>query len=118
MDIMYKRQLLAMGVNLNSTLERFLNNEDLYEKFLVKFLDDENFTELKENLKQNNYEKAYANAHTLKGVCANLGIDSLYHILAPMVEKLRENRYVENSNELEQLEENYNELCSIIKENS
>jgi histidine phosphotransfer protein HptB len=74
MDINYKRQLLARGVALDTTLDRFMNNENLYEKFLIKFLEDENFTELKENLKEKKYEKAYTNAHTLKGVCAKFGV--------------------------------------------
>lgn len=118
MDIKYKRQLLASGIDLDTTLDRFMNNEDLYEKFLSKFLDDTNFTELKENLKAKKYEKAYANAHTLKGVCANLGLDSLYSVLVPMVDELRENQYNEGSTKFKELEENYDEICSIIRENS
>ncbi len=118
MDIKYKRQLLAAGIDLNSTLERFMNNEDLYEKFLLKFLEDENFAELKENVKAKSYEKAFANAHTLKGVCANLGLDPLYSILVPMLNKIKENHYDEGVAEFKELEENYCEICNIIKENS
>lgn len=118
MDIKYKRQLLATGTDLDSTLDRFMNNEDLYEKFLVKFLEDKNFAELKKNLELKNYEEAFVNAHTLKGVSANLGLDSVYNVLIPMVEELRNNSYTENNYEFKLLEENYNELCDIIKENS
>jgi HPt (histidine-containing phosphotransfer) domain-containing protein len=117
MDLKYKRQLLACGVELNTTLERFMNNEDLYEKFLVKFLEDNNFDELKKNIKLKNYEDAFANAHTLKGVAANLGLDSLYEILVDMVEELRDKIYDDNSGKLKQLEDNYNEICDIIREN-
>lgn len=117
MDIKYKRQLLACGVELNTTLERFMNNEDLYDKFLVKFLDDKNFYELKKNIESKNYEDAFANAHTLKGVAANLGLGSLYDILVDMVEELRDNSYDAKNNKFKQLEDNYNELCDIIREN-
>lgn len=37
MDINYKAQLLAADVDLGATLERFRNNEDLYEKYLSIF---------------------------------------------------------------------------------
>jgi HPt (histidine-containing phosphotransfer) domain-containing protein len=118
MEMKYKRQLLSAGTDLDSTLDRFMNNEDLYEKFLVKFLEDKNFSELKKNLELKKYEEAFINAHTLKGVSANLGLDAIYNVLIPMVEELRNNNYNENNYEFKLLEENYNELCDIIKENS
>jgi HPt (histidine-containing phosphotransfer) domain-containing protein len=118
MDMKYKRQLLSMGLDLNGMLERFMDNEDLYEKFLVKFLEDTNFTELKTNMELEHYEEAFANAHTLKGVCSNLGFDFLNQMIVPIVESLREKNYTVAKNVLLELETDYCELCSIIKENS
>lgn len=118
MDIKYKRQLLSMGLKLDQILDRFMGNEELYEKFLVKFLEDTNFIELKNNLEEKKYEDAFVNAHTLKGVCANLGLDCLSESLIPVVEVLRENCYPEEGEVFKELEENYLELCEIIRENT
>ncbi|MFA9375321.1 MAG: Hpt domain-containing protein [Lachnotalea sp.] len=118
MDSKYKRQLLTAGVDLNIALERFMNNEDLYEKFLVEFLEDRNFIELKKNLELKKYEEAFMNAHTLKGVSANLALDSIYSVLVLIVEELRHYNHGAINKEFRQLEENYNELLNVIKENS
>ena len=46
-----KEGLISQGVDYNTALERFMGKDDLYERFLVKFLDDENFSKLGENIK-------------------------------------------------------------------
>ena len=39
----YKEKLQAYGVNLDSALNRFMDNEQFYERILSKFPMDENF---------------------------------------------------------------------------
>ena len=39
----YKEKLQAYGVNLDSALNRFMENEQFYERILSKFPMDENF---------------------------------------------------------------------------
>jgi HPt (histidine-containing phosphotransfer) domain-containing protein len=97
MDIKYKRQLLEVGMDLNSVLDRFMNNEGLYERFLVKFLEDSNFFELMKNIEAGNYEEAFFNAHTLKGVSANLGLTSIHNPLVSIVDELRDNKINDSS---------------------
>ena len=55
-----------------------LQNDALIEKFLIKFLADESYTNIFKNLEAQNLEEAFRAAHTLKGVCQNLGLDRLY----------------------------------------
>ncbi|RDY31804.1 hypothetical protein [Lachnotalea glycerini] len=117
MEESYKRQLVEIGIEVKNTLERFMNREDLYEKFLVKFLDDKNFILLKKNLEIKNYEEAFINAHTLKGVTANLGLRSLYDPLVFLVEELRQSKF-ECANYFTILQDRYDELCNVIRENS
>ena len=45
--------------------------------------------ELTESLKEKDGECAFRAAHTLKGVCANLGLDRLYEADCELTEKLR-----------------------------
>ena len=63
----YKEKLQAHGVNLNSALNRFMNNEQLYERILSKFPMDENFILMEKSLAENNISQAFQHAHTLKG---------------------------------------------------
>lgn len=66
-----------MGADYEGVLGR-LRSEVLIKKFAKKFLDDGSFRSLKDNLAQKNGEEAFRAAHTLKGVCQNLGFDNLY----------------------------------------
>lgn len=38
-----KTELLSQGVDYATTLERFMGKEELYKRFLIKFLADDNF---------------------------------------------------------------------------
>lgn len=61
-----------MGADYEGVLGR-LRSEALIKKFAKKFLDDGSFQSLKDNLAAGNGEEAFRAAHTLKGVCQNLG---------------------------------------------
>ncbi len=54
-----------------------LPSSSLITKFITKFLDDSSFSELCRALQNGQREEAFRAAHTLKGVCANLGFDQL-----------------------------------------
>ena len=77
-----------MGLNAESVLER-LGSETILKKFVVKFLDDPSFQSLKKGLEEKDGEKAFRAAHTLKGICLNLGFDNLYKPSEVLTEKLR-----------------------------
>ena len=69
----------AIGGNYEDVLRR-LPNEALIRKFTLKFLEDQSYLQLKQALKDKNYEDAFRSAHTLKGVCQNLSFDRLYEV--------------------------------------
>lgn len=46
----YKEKLQAYGVNLDSALNRFMDNEQFYERILSKFPMDENFILMERSL--------------------------------------------------------------------
>ena len=84
------------------------------KKFAKKFLDDGSFRSLKDNLVQKNGEEAFRAAHTLKGVCQNLGFDNLYKASFDITEKLR-GRDTEGCEELlAKVEEQYNNTVDAI----
>ena len=103
----------AIGGNYEDVLRR-LRSEVLIRKFTLKFLEDQSYSLLKQALGDNNYEEAFRGAHTLKGVCQNLGFDNLYKPSFDITEKLR-GRDTEGCEELlAKVEEQYNNTVDAI----
>ena len=84
-----------LGLDFDAVLSRLVN-EKLVQKFALKFLDDPSFQNLKDALDSKDVETAFRAAHTLKGVCLNLGFSSLYEVGAQLTEDLR-GRVIEGS---------------------
>ena len=110
-----ERELLEQhGFDVEGTMKRFLNNEQLYKKCLKKFLDDDSMDRLKESCEVGNINEAFKAAHTMKGFISNLGMNKLYHLLTPMVERLREGNALEQD-EIKTLEDVYREMYELIE---
>ena len=104
-----------IGSDFDKVLGR-MGSEALVKRFAVKFLEDKSFEELTESLKEKDGEDAFRAAHTLKGICANLGLDRLYEIDCELTEKLR-GRQTEGSEELYQkVAEAYEATVTVLKE--
>ena len=78
----------ALGGDYDAVLSR-LRNEKLIEKFLLRFPDDDSYELLRRSLAEGDQAEAFRGAHTLKGVCQNLGLDRLYTSGAALCEALR-----------------------------
>ncbi len=68
---------------------RRLGNENIIARVAVKFLNDPSINELRSALSDGRTEGAFRAAHTLKGVCVNLGFDRLYECSSDLTELLR-----------------------------
>lgn len=73
----------AIGGDYKGVMER-LPSADFVRRFALKFLQDDSFPNLKKAL-----PTAFRAAHTLKGVCQNLGFDALYAPSSALTEALR-----------------------------
>lgn len=123
MDQELKEQLKNVGVDVDTGLKRFMNNEALYMKFLNKFLTEPTYEQLKECIQKEDYPEAFRQAHTLKGVSANLSLTLLADKVSQLVELLRncENPTEEISAKakeyMDEITERYLEVSSILTEN-
>ena len=72
-----------------ATLKTRLPSDSLVKRFITKFLDDSSYSELCHALEEGQRGEAFRAAHTLKGVCANLGFDQLGASASNMTELLR-----------------------------
>lgn len=113
----YKQQLESIGVDLERAIDRFVGNEAMYERFLVRFLKDESYRKLNEYINKGDIHQAFVQAHTLKGVAGNLEFHGLYRVLEPMTEHLRNNDLSTLPEEVELLKVRYEEVCRVIAGN-
>lgn len=60
----------------------------MYFEFLNSFVEDTLMSRLKQAVQNGSVDDAFEAAHALKGLCANLSIDSMSKMLVPMVEIL------------------------------
>lgn len=103
-----------LGLDYSEVLGR-LGNDGIIRKFVIKFLSDTSFQDLKEGLEQKDAEKAFRAAHTLKGICLNLGFSNLYTPSSEITEKLR-GREIKDCDELfAQVQAEYVKLAEAIK---
>ena len=89
MDANFKAALEEMGMDVDTTVKRFMGNEALYLKFLNKYQADQSVASIQQSIADQNAEEAFKSAHTLKGVAANLGLDPIAQYASDIVELFR-----------------------------
>lgn len=90
-----REQLETLKIQYDEVLGRFLGKEDFYLRMLKKFLDDKNFEGLEQSTQEKNWQEAFKYAHTIKGLCGNLGLDGILEYVVPLTEELRNEPYNE-----------------------
>lgn len=116
MDEARKRVLQRAGIDVEDALGRFMGNEELMMQFLLKFPQDPNFPQLKEAMAHGDADRAFAAAHTLKGVTGNLSMKALSQQVGLLVEDLRGGDFTGASGKMGQLEELYHNLTTVLEE--
>ncbi len=116
MEQQKKDRLKSAGIDVADALGRFMGNEGMYEKFLNKFLNDQNYSKLKEALEAKDYEAALSASHTLKGVSGNLSIKTLADLLALQVKMFRDGDNKSAEELMPKITEAYNAAAEAIKD--
>lgn len=116
MEATIKNKLIEAGINVDSAMERFLDDEEMYFEFLNQFLEDDLIGRLNNAVNNSQIKEAFDAAHTLKGVCGNLSIDSMNKIVNPMVEILRNNSFDGVPEAVSELFKAYEQVSAAINE--
>lgn len=103
-----------IGSNFDEVLRR-LGSEALVKRFALKFLNDTSFQDLKDALVKKDGETAFRAAHTLKGVCLNLGFDNLYPSSKDLTELLRAGSMDGYEDLFVEVEKEYNRTCEALR---
>lgn len=109
---------VKMGANYQDVIKR-LPSAKMIEKFALKFKDDTSFQELETALNEKQVELAFRAAHTLKGVCMNLGFDHLYKLYKPsfeITESLRASNLELALQQFDAVKEQYTKTIEALNE--
>lgn len=105
----------ALGGDYENVVGRLMN-EKIVRKFLFKFLDDASYSTLIRTLEAGDYEEAFRAAHTLKGVCSNLGLSRLLDSSSRMTEALRERKPGDYTALAAEVKADYEHTTRVIRE--
>lgn len=104
-----------LNADFEGALER-LCSEDMIKRFALIFLEDKSFATVKESMEKEDYEGAFRGAHTLKGVCLNLGFTKLFEVSEELTEELRGGKKPTDDTMFDKVETEYNRTVALIRE--
>ena len=104
----------AFGGDYDETISR-LRSERLVQKFVLKFLNDPSYDLLCSSMESGSYEEAFRAAHTIKGVCQNLGFSVLGKSSSELSEALRGGYTPEADVLIQQVKEDYQATAQAIR---
>ena len=93
-----------------------LPSEKFIQKYVLKFLDDGSYDLLVRSMEAGNYEEAFRAAHTIKGVCQNLGFTALMSSSSRLTEALRSGVTPEAPALAKEVAADYERTAAALKE--
>lgn len=108
-----KEMYIEIGGSYEDVSSR-LPSDALIQRFVLKFLDDKSYAQLCDAM-NNDAEEAFRAAHTLKGVCQNLGFERLGALASELTELLRGGEFPTDNSVLTELKESYGKTITAIK---
>ena len=109
-----KQELCSWGIDWPDVSARFMGNDDLVIKFMLKFADDHSMEELTGALAEGDTENAFKAIHTLKGVAGNLGMNVIHDDVYTLTEILRAGAMDGAKEKYDRIKTKYDELIEIL----
>lgn len=103
----------AMGANYQDVLRRFYK-PDMIRRFARMFLQDTSFQQLTDAMARQDVKDAFLAAHTLKGVCLNLGFSNLTPSAVALTEILRAGSFDGAAEQYALVEKEYHKTIEAI----
>jgi len=104
-----------MNGDYEDVKRRFLSDTRI-RKFALLFLGDNSMEELREAMERRNREKGFQAAHTLKGICLNLGFAGLFVPVNRITEMLRAGFFEKAEKEMLAVEEAFEKTMKGLHE--
>lgn len=100
---------------MDGALERFADNEEIYEKYLNRFQSDTHMEAVQAALREGDYQKVLEQAHAMKGMTGTLGMDALYKACSAVVSAVRAEQYQELPQLVAQMQESYERVMTYYQ---
>lgn len=104
-----------MDSRYQTVFERFCNNEAMLGKFVTSFPNDTTFQKLTAAMTDLDYTEIENQAHTLKGLSANLGFEKLQAACSDVVLCVRQKRLDTLQQDFQKLKQEYETLLHEIQ---
>ena len=106
------------GINVKEAMQRFMNNEQLWIKFLKKFKADSSYEKLVKSIEEKEWNKAFEAAHTLKGITGTLALSKLHDLVSRQTDYLRgeDNDFEAAVGMMPEITEVYENVLKLIEE--
>lgn len=110
------QQLKSAGINYEDVYNRMMGNEELVERFMLKFLEDTTIQKVIEDFEHQDMVELEKSSHTLKGISGNLGMKALFETSAQMVNHIRLAQFTSLSQDYADLMQVYEKTVEGIKD--
>ncbi|MBE5970820.1 MAG: Hpt domain-containing protein [Lachnospiraceae bacterium] len=108
--------LAEAGVDVDGVMERFLGKQELMEKFLFRFVNDQTYSKVIEGMENHDADAMFKAAHALKGLSGNLGLTPVYEPLCELCDAMRHDGFDGPYEEpYEKMKVQYEKLVDVIK---
>ena len=106
-------KLKEFGANTDEGISRCMGNEEFYLKMVKMMLDDNAMDKLKAALDENDLDKAFEAAHSLKGVTGNLSMTPISEPTIEITELLRARTQMDHSDLFEKISTEWDKLKAL-----
>lgn len=88
-----KEMMRSDVISYKDGARMFAGRDDLYEKYLRKFVRDTHFQDALTALEKGNYVEVLNNIHPLKGITGTLGMNAYFETCYQVVSAIRQERF-------------------------
>lgn len=113
----FKAAFIAEGNDYSAALERVAGDAELLRELMQMFHADPNFSSMKNAVGAGETEKAFRAAHSLKGSCGMLGMNSLYEAMVQITDELRHGNLDGAKTVFPVVEREYGKVIELIENN-
>ena len=108
-------ELDKIGAETADALERFMDDREMYLKYVTSFPDEGTMQKLVAAVEAKDYIQAEKSVHALKGIVINLGFLPLADVAMDMLEELRDGSIDEALKSYENVKKQYKIFCDTIR---
>ena len=113
----FSDEMLTVGLNVPEMVERFMDNEETFLKYLSKFFEsaDSAVQELTSAVEKEDFSAILFTAHSLKGLAGNIGLNGVFIPAKKIVDDMRADYHSEYGDDFRKLQEMYYRAKEITR---